>query len=65
MVDSDAAERPKILTPVFQFDLEIPRGTALDALGMRVYVRFAHKAAPIGVQAWRAARRLLLRRFEV
>lgn len=65
MVDSDAAERPKILTPVFQFDLEVPGGTALDALGMRVYVRFAHKAAPIGVQVWRAARRLLLRRFEV
>lgn len=65
MADSDAAERPKILAPVFQFDLEVPRGAALDALGMRVYVRFEHEPEPLGVQAWRAARRLLLRRFEV
>lgn len=64
-VDPDTAERPKILTPVFQFDLEIPREVALGALGMRVYVRFEHEPAPLGVQAWRAARRLLLRRFEV
>ena len=65
LADSDAAERPKILTPVFQFDLDIAPGVRLDALGMRVHVRFEHETAPIGVQAWRAVRRLLLRRFEV
>ena len=65
MVDADSAERPKILTPVFQFDLEIAPGVRLDALGMRVYIRFEHEPAPIGQQAYRAARRLLLRRFEV
>lgn len=63
--DNDAIERPKILTPVFQFDLEIAPAVRLDALGMRVYIRFEHEPAPIGQQAYRAARRLLLRRFEV
>ena len=65
MTDSDAAERPKILTPVFQFDLEIAQDVRLTALGMRVYVRFELEPAPVGTQVYRAARRLLLRRFEV
>jgi putative peptide zinc metalloprotease protein len=65
MAEFDAAERPKVLKPVFQFDLELDPGMRLDALGMRVYIRFEHETAPIGVQVYRAARRLLLRRFEV
>jgi putative peptide zinc metalloprotease protein len=65
LADSDAAERPRVLKPVFQFDLELAPGTRLEALGMRVYVRFEHASAPIGQQIYRAARRLLLRRFEV
>jgi putative peptide zinc metalloprotease protein len=63
--DAESAERPKVLTPVFQFDLEADPGTRLGRLGMRVYVRFDLDPAPIGAQAYRALRRLLLRRFEV
>jgi putative peptide zinc metalloprotease protein len=63
--EPDAAERPRVLVPVFQFDLAVDQQVRLDALGMRVYVRFEHTPAPVGVQAYRAARRLLLRRFEV
>jgi putative peptide zinc metalloprotease protein len=61
--EADLNERPRVLTPVFQFDLETD--ARLAALGMRVYVRFEHEPAPVGVQAYRALRRLLLRRFEV
>ena len=63
--DAESAERPKVLTPVFQFDLEVPAEAGLRELGMRVFVRFEHEPAPLGVQAYRAVRRLLLRRFEV
>jgi putative peptide zinc metalloprotease protein len=63
--DADSAERPKVLSPVFQFDLETGPEARLAGLGMRVYVRFEHEPAPLGVQAYRAVRRLLLRRFEV
>jgi putative peptide zinc metalloprotease protein len=63
--DPDGVERPRILVPVFQFDLAVDPAVRLGALGMRVYVRFQHTPAPVGVQAYRAARRLLLRRFEV
>ena len=59
-------EQPKTLVPVFQFDLEVPAEAQLvDTLGLRVYVRFDHEPAPLALQAYRAARRLLLRHFEV
>ncbi|HEX2649806.1 MAG TPA: HlyD family efflux transporter periplasmic adaptor subunit [Burkholderiales bacterium] len=63
--DADSAERPRVLSPVFQFDLEADPAVPLRELGMRVYVRFELEPAPIGAQAYRALRRLLLRRFEV
>jgi putative peptide zinc metalloprotease protein len=59
------ADKPRVLTPVFLFDLEVPAQMRPESLGLRVYVRFEHEPLPIGQQAWRAARRLLLRRFEV
>ena len=63
--DAESVERPKVLNPVFQFDLQAPAGVRADELGMRVYVRFAHPPAPLAKQLYRAARQLLLHRFDV
>jgi putative peptide zinc metalloprotease protein len=64
-VDAESVERPKVLNPVFQFDLQVPAGLRSDELGMRVYVRFAHPPASLATQVYRAARQLLLHRFDV
>jgi putative peptide zinc metalloprotease protein len=59
------AETPKSAVPVFQLDLEAAPGFAAGALGLRVHVRFAHAPAPLGLQWYRAARRVLLKQFNV
>jgi putative peptide zinc metalloprotease protein len=58
------AEHPRTLVPVFHFDLEVPAHARLDALGMRVYVRFDHEPAPIAAQVYRTLRRTMLRLFQ-
>lgn len=50
---------------VFQLELELPGSIRSDYLGSRVYVRFDHGFEPVGFQAYRALRRLLLRHFNV
>jgi putative peptide zinc metalloprotease protein len=50
---------------VFQLELALPAEMRSSYLGTRVYVRFDHGYEPVGVQVYRALRRLLLRHFEV
>jgi putative peptide zinc metalloprotease protein len=50
---------------VFQVELSLPPEVRSSYLGERVFVRFNHGFEPIGVQAYRALRRLFLRRFDV
>jgi putative peptide zinc metalloprotease protein len=54
----------KIALRIFLVDLELPAEyAATAAFGSRVYVRFDHDWEPIGQQAWRRLRQLLLSRF--
>jgi len=64
-VDPEDPDGLRILDPVFQLDVRIPRGLASHRIGERAYVRFEHGAEPLGVRAWGALRRLLLRRLGV
>ena len=50
---------------IFQLELALPAEMRSSYLGTRVYVRFDHGYEPVGVQIYRALRRLLLRHFEV
>jgi putative peptide zinc metalloprotease protein len=53
------------LERVFQLELALPEDLRSPYLGARVFVRFNHGLEPIGVQGYRAFRRLLLRKFDV
>ena len=53
------------LRQVFQLELALPAEVRSDYLGARVFVRFEHAAEPVGLQIYRAFRRLLLRQFNV
>jgi putative peptide zinc metalloprotease protein len=53
------------LRQVFQLELSLPPEVRSDYLGSRVYVRFEHAEQPVGLQVYRAFRRLLLRQFNV
>jgi putative peptide zinc metalloprotease protein len=50
---------------VFQVELSLPPEVRSSYLGARVYVRFNHGFEPIGIQAYRALKRLFLRVFVV
>lgn len=60
-----AAELPKALERMFQFDLALPEEAAVAAFGARVMVRFEHGVEPLGLQWWRRGRQLLLARLDV
>jgi putative peptide zinc metalloprotease protein len=53
------------LRQIFQLELAIPGDARSEHLGARVYVRFDHGWEPVGIQIYRAFRRLLLRQFNV
>lgn len=53
------------LSQVFQLELTIPAQARAEFLGSRVFVRFDHGYLPVGIQVYRAFRRLLLRQFSV
>jgi putative peptide zinc metalloprotease protein len=55
----------KALVSTFQFDLELPPGTAHAGFGGRAYVRFAHRPEPLGWQWYRRIRQAFLARFNV
>jgi len=65
LTDPKEESAPRAVAPVFQFDLEVPREAGMEALGMRVYVRFDHPPAPLAVQWYRSVRRMMLKVFEV
>ena len=50
---------------VFQVELALPADLRYSYLGSRVFVRFNHGWEPLGVQAYRALKRLFLRVFNV
>ena len=50
---------------MFQFDVEVLEHVEPVLIGSRVYVRFDHGFEPLAVQAYRAVRRVFLRRFNV
>jgi putative peptide zinc metalloprotease protein len=53
------------LNQIFQLELTLPVEVRTDYLGARVFVRFDHGYEPVGIQIYRAFRRLLLRQFNV
>ncbi|GAB4278042.1 MAG: hemolysin D [Deferrisomatales bacterium] len=65
-VDPRDAGGDRAFRKVFEFDL-VPEAPLerLPLSGERVYVRFDHGREPLGVQWFRALRRLFLRRFHV
>jgi putative peptide zinc metalloprotease protein len=48
----------------FQFDLELPAAVTPGYFGSRVYIRFSHRAEPLGVQWYRRLRQLFLASFD-
>ena len=50
---------------VFEVEINMPPEASTEYLGNRIYVRFDHGYEPLGIQAWRSLRQLLLRRFGV
>lgn len=62
-VDLRDPQQPKALNRIFQFDLRLPDGARAARIGERAHVRFIHQAEPLGVQAWRRLRQLLLSRL--
>ncbi len=65
-VDPRDPEGRRTMERVFQIDvaLDEPVGRAV-AFGQRVHVRFELEPVPLGLQAWRSARRLFLHHFDV
>jgi len=64
-VDPRDSQGVSTLDRVFQVELVLPPEVHSPYLGARVFVRFNHGFEPIGVQAYRAVRRLFLRQFDV
>ncbi|WP_417580444.1 PqqD family peptide modification chaperone [Nitrincola sp.] len=65
--DGAPGSRPQALNPVFLFELELlqPENFAVQALGGRVYVRFAHTDESAARQIYRHLRELFIRRFGI
>jgi len=64
-IDPRDSKGTKVLSRVFQLELALPAVAYSQYLGARVFVRFNHGYEPVGFQMYRAARRLLLRQFDV
>ncbi len=64
-VDPRDKQGVSTLKQVFQLELTLSGEVRSEYLGSRVYVRFNHGFEPVGIQLYRALRRLLLRQFNV
>src|SRR5581483_5958273 len=64
-LDPNAKDRDKLIEPIFEIDLSLPREYAVGRWGQRVWVRFDHGASPVIGRLYRAARQLFLGRFHV
>ena len=62
-VDPGDETGTKLLKPVFQVDLDIPKELALHKVGGRVYIRLNHGSLPIGEQLALSFNQLFLRHF--
>jgi putative peptide zinc metalloprotease protein len=62
-VDPSDPEGLQTLEPVFQLELALADAASIGEIGGRAYVRLDHGAEPAAAQAYRALRRLFLRRF--
>ncbi len=65
LVDPRDQKGVTALNQIFQIELMLPVEVRTDYLGARVFVRFDHGYEPVGIQIYRAFRRLLLRQFSV
>ena len=59
-VDLRDPDQPRTLNKVFQFDLLLPETQRAVRVGERAHVRFVLDPEPLGLQAWRRLRQLLL-----
>ncbi|MCU0869853.1 MAG: hypothetical protein MUF30_09675 [Burkholderiales bacterium] len=64
-LDPRVSDRAVAMEPLFHFELRLPEGAEGTHIGARAYVRFDHGSEPLATQAFRAARRLFLRRFSL
>ncbi len=62
-VDPGDASGTKLLKPVFQIDISLPKNLHLTQVGSRVYVRLNHGFLPIGEQISLYFNQLFLRHF--
>lgn len=64
-LDPNAQDEGRALEKLFIVDLEVPPGSGLKLLGSRVHVRFEHSPEPLGLQWYRGARRIFMKKFSV
>lgn len=64
-VDPTDTDGTLTLTKIFQFEVALPLKKEDVRIGERVYARFDHGFEPIGMQWFRALRKLFLRQFHV
>ena len=64
-VDPRDSQGLTTLRQTFQLELALPAEVRTDYIGARLNVRFDHGLEPMGVQLYRAARRLFLRHFSL
>jgi len=62
-VDPSDPEGLQTLEPVFQLEIALADAASIGEIGGRAYVRLDHGAEPAAAQAYRALRRLFLRRL--
>ncbi len=62
-IDPSDTSGTKLLKPVFQIDISIPKDEKLNEIGGRVYVRLNHGSLPIGEQLSLYFNQLFLRHF--
>jgi putative peptide zinc metalloprotease protein len=64
-VDPADPDGLRTLERVFQLDIDLPQSGSVREIGGRVHVRFHHGYEPVAWRAFRALRRLFLRRLGV
>lgn len=63
-VDNRDPKNVQALERQFLFDVELPVAAGASSFGARVFAKFHHGYEPIGFQAWRRLRQLLLSRLD-
>ena len=63
-VDPRDQQHARSLSRLFQFDVVLPPEAATTAAGAHAWVRFDHGDEPVGLQAWRRLRQLMLSRLD-